>query len=110
MSNPNPRPLPITPGGKRRGAGRPADWLKAKCQKIVDKSKLIEFLADVASGVNVDTKTVSTGQGMSQLVSVPADVKDRLRATEMLLDRAWGKPAQLVGNDPENPFDFSIVV
>jgi hypothetical protein len=27
-----------------------------------------------------------------------------VRAAEALLDRAWGKPTQMLGEDPENPF------
>lgn len=32
-----------------------------------------------------------------------------LRAAEILLDRAYGKPKQTIANDPENPFDSSGV-
>ena len=60
--------------GHRGGGGRPPDWLKAKCQKIVDREKLVEFLGRVGGGV------------------VDCEVKDRLRAIEILMDRGWGKP------------------
>ena len=31
------------------------------------------------------------------------DVKARIAAANALLDRAWGKPNQPLGNDPDNP-------
>lgn len=79
-------------GGAREGAGRSPDWLKAKCQKIIDKDKLVEFLRDVAKGKNMEQ--VVTDEGVS--IAVPAAIRERLKATEMLLDRGFGKAAQHV--------------
>lgn len=73
------------------GSGRTPDWLKTKCQDLIDKNKLIEFLADVASGAyleNVFDGSTKTGLMRS------AEAKDRMKAIEMLLDRGFGKPAQ----------------
>jgi hypothetical protein len=87
LKNGNPR----GEGGAREGAGRKPDWLKKKAQKILSDKKLIEFLGDVASGKNVRALVAIDG---TTTVSAPADIKDRLRAVEILLDRGWGKPMQ----------------
>lgn len=88
-------------GGKREGAGRPSDKLKEKIQSIIEKKKLIEFLADVASGEPVEHKTVIGAQGVVKTMQT-CDVKDRLRAAEMLLDRGYGKPAQTIESETLN--------
>ena len=77
-------------GGAREGAGRPADWLRAECQKHAPK--LIEFLASVADGQDVEQAVGAEGE----VIRVPAAVRDRVRATEILLDRGYGKPNQSV--------------
>jgi hypothetical protein len=74
------------------GSGRPADWLKAKCREIVKNKKLVEFLGAVASGVDIDQSINENGE----CLKIPASIKDRLRAAEMLLDRGYGKPEQAV--------------
>lgn len=78
----------IAKGGAREGAGRPAEWLKAKCREIVDKNELIKFLGDVAKGNKIETVVTDTGIA----VKVPAGVKSRISATTELLDRGYGKP------------------
>lgn len=72
------------------GSGRTPDWLKAKCQEIVDKAKVIEFLADVVNGVDVEQAVGGEGE----VIRVPAAVRDRIKAAEILLDRAFGKAGQ----------------
>ena len=95
----------LATGGHRANAGRKPDWLKDKCQAIIKDKKLIEFLADVAAGepfiekfAIVDSKTTPI-EKMRQ----SADVKDRLKAVEMLLDRGFGKAIQVLSGDPDNP-------
>lgn len=80
------------PGGKHGGdqGGRPPDWLKKKCQDLIEKGKLLEFLRKVAEGEDIDQQINENGE----CLKVPASIKDRLRAFELLADRAWGKPAQ----------------
>lgn len=75
------------PGGKRKNAGRTPEWLAAKCAKIVDRKKLVEFLAKVASGE--DMEQVVTDKG--EILRVPASIKDRIKAVEILLNRGFGK-------------------
>lgn len=77
-------------GGARKNAGRDSDWLKAKCQEQIDKYDLVGFLGKVAGGEDVEQVVTSEGTTLS----VPAPVKDRLRAAEMLLDRKFGKVPQ----------------
>lgn len=84
-------------GGKRDGAGRNPDWLRAKCDEIIEKYDLMAFLGKVAGGENVEQ--VVTDQG--ETLPVPASVKDRLRAAEMLLDRRYGKPTQSLEHSGE---------
>lgn len=82
----------LATGGKREGAGRPADWLKEKCQEIVQKEKLIEFMGDVAAGK--EFPQLATGDG--EVLLLPPSIKDRRAATEWLVDRGYGKVSQPV--------------
>lgn len=92
------------PGNK--GGGRKPDWLKAKCQGIIADLKLIEFLGQVASGKDVDQRINENGE----CLKVPADVKDRLKALDMLLDRGFGKPLQQVESESLQEFARTILV
>jgi hypothetical protein len=78
-------------GGKRENqTGRPPEWLKAKCQALIEKHKLIDFLVDVAKGKDVEHSVDENGE--SKLV--PAAVRDRIKAMEILLERGYGKSPQ----------------
>ena len=83
--------------GNKGGTGRPTDLFKAKCAKYIDQYQLIKFVADVAAGGNVENRTSENGE----LIKGPANVKDRLHATEMLWDRAFGKALQEVQHSGE---------
>lgn len=78
----------LATGGKREGAGRPAEWLKEKCREA--GPNLIKFLIAVANGENMEQ--VVTGAG--ETVGVPAAVKDRIKAAEIVLERGYGKVPQ----------------
>lgn len=82
------------PGGRREGSGRKADWLQKECASIVEKRELLVFLGDVAEGKPV--KQMIAVDGKIGVGKVSADVKDRLRALDILLDRGWGKASQPV--------------
>jgi len=71
-------------GGPREGSGRPPDWLKAKCQAILKKEKLIEFVGKVAKGDDIDQAINENGE----CLKIPAGVKERLTAVKML--KEWG--------------------
>ena len=90
------------------GSGRPPDWLKAKCQGIIKDKKLIEFLGDVASGEPVRNAVAIEGEKPVEGAKVSADIKDRLRAAEMLLDRGFGKAEQAVVGKDGGPIEISV--
>lgn len=92
-------------GGKRKGAGRPASWLREKCQAIVEKDKLVEFLADVAAGRIMDHKVID-----GEVHKVPASLHDRTECAIELLDRGFGKATQMLSNDPENPIGSAVFI
>ena len=80
-------------GGKKghKGAGgRPPDWFVNECKKALEKGKIIGFIMDVATGKDVEQCINQNGE----CLKVPASVRDRLKASEMLMDRALGKPTQ----------------
>ena len=98
------RPPQLLPGGvigNKGGTGRPPDAFTAKCKEIVDRYELVEYLADVSSGKEVETVQVD---GRGTVCKAPASTKDRLRAVEMLLDRAYGKPTQQIESDSVREF------
>jgi hypothetical protein len=76
------------PGGKRKNAGRTTDWLKEKCQAVIEKHDLIGFLSDVASGMFTEVVIVD---GQKSIVKKSANPETRLKAAAMLLDRGFGK-------------------
>jgi hypothetical protein len=77
-------------GGARPGAGRKPDWLKEKCKGLIDKHKLLDLLAKVASGDETEPRLTKDGE----VVDCPVGWHDRLHAIEMLLERGFGKPQQ----------------
>lgn len=84
-------------GGKREGAGAKPNWLKEKCQELVESNGLLEFLVQVATGVDVEQAVGSEGE----VIRVPASVRDRIKATELLLDRGFGKVPQALEHSGE---------
>jgi hypothetical protein len=85
---------PTGKGGKRPGAGRPPEWLRDKCREIIDRQELIDFVGNVAAGLPFKAMIGSTE------MKVSADVKERLKAVEMLKEWGFGKAAQpLTGAD-----------
>lgn len=98
------------PGHKGAG-GRPPDWLKEKCKKIVQDKKLVEFLADVASGEKINKTDVYdlTGKKVGESESSAAP-KDRIHATEILLDRGFGKAVQPIGDKDDGLADLGKIL
>jgi len=78
-------------GGKRPGAGRPLDWLKEHTREIIRKDKLVERLAKIASGQNIDQPLTN-----GEIVPFPAPVAEQRKAILDLLERGYGKPEQMV--------------
>ena len=77
-------------GGAREGAGRPPEWLREKCREHGED--VLQFLIDVATGKNMEQ--VVNDQG--ETIGVPASVKDRIKAAEIVLDRGYGKSEQKI--------------
>lgn len=82
----------LAKGGARPNSGPNPDWLKEKCQRIIEKRKLIEFLADVADGKYTE-RVFAPGAG-EMFVQKSCDAETRMKAIGMLLERGYGKPAQ----------------
>lgn len=84
-------------GGKSPGSGRFPDQFKAKCQQVLARGnwKILDFLEDVAMGEPFVEKIsiVSTGALVEKTIH-SAEIKDRLKAIEMLKDWSVGKSAQ----------------
>lgn len=102
---------PKTCGGKREGAGRKPDWLKEKCRKLVDRKKLLEYVARVAAGEETERVVIRLpGNGGSDVEEVPCSTKDRLHAFELLMDRGFGKAIQAVEHSGSLVTSWKIVV
>lgn len=86
-------------------AGRPPSWLREKCQKLVEKDKLIQFLADVAAGRIPDHRVVD-----GKIVEIPASLHDRKECAELLLDRGWGKPLQMIDAPEDSVLGRMVLV
>lgn len=78
-------------GGPRANSGRDPNWVKKKCQDLIDKHKLLEFLAEVASG---EYKEAWVSIKTEKTIMRPVDAETRMKAINMLLDRGYGKPLQ----------------
>ena len=91
----------LAPGGKREGAGRTPEWLKQECAKHAPD--LIQFLVKVAKGEDMEQAVGDQGE----IIRVPAAVRDRVKATEILLDRGFGKAIQSV--DVSGKIDLGAV-
>lgn len=111
-----PKGHKFSPGGTKgnAGGGRKPDWLKDQCRSIVKDKKLIKFLGDVASGEPFVEKT-SVIEGENKGITIEkmvhsAEVKDRLRAVEMLLDRGWGKAPQSFADGDGNKITPAVLI
>lgn len=92
-------------GGARPGAGRKPGWLADKCQEVIDKHKLYDWLGSVAAGLETEERITKDG-----VVRVGACVHDRLKALEMLMDRAHGKAQQAVEVSGHDNGPIKIVI
>ena len=95
--------------GNKGGTGRPKSWLIKKCKDLIERKKIIEFLADVASGKAIETvpnPDYSERNGLPRTIIVPASTKDRLTAARELLDRGFGKAEQAVTGPDGGPIKF----
>ena len=80
----------IKKGKSSPGSGRTPDWLKVEASKIGDPLEVIRFYWNVARGEEMEQVVTDAGES----ISTPAQVKDRLKAGELYLDRVVGKVTQ----------------
>lgn len=85
----NPNGCP--PGRHRKG--RPSNYLKAKCQKLLDHPAVFKFLRDVVTGNKKADFTISIS---GEIVPIPPRARLRLDAIHDLMDRGYGLPTQSV--------------
>ena len=80
-------------GGKRAGSGR----RKGTPNKI---GRDIRAIAQTYTAEAIETLV-----GVMRDAKAPAQA--RTMAADRLLDRAWGKPAQTIAGDPDNPLHLA---
>lgn len=90
-------------GGKRANAGRTPDWLKGRCREA--GPGIIEFLIKVATGGPMEQVVNAEGE----VIGVPAAVKDRIKAAEVVLERGYGKVPQAITGEDGGPVTFKVV-
>lgn len=96
----------IAPGGKRQGAGRKPDWFKQACLGIIRKASLVRLLGEIAQGSAV--QKIKTQDGKESEIKVSAEIRDRLKAMEMLFDRGLGKVPQPLSGEDGGPLTVNV--
>ena len=98
----------LAKGGARKGSGKPPDWLRIKCQRLISDKKIVERLASIAAGELMDTTTLMD----CRLIPVPAPMQAQVKAAQELLDRGFGKPVQsIMPVDDKGKFTpYSLIV
>lgn len=91
-------------GGKRANAGRKPDWLKEQTRNIIDREKLIDRLALIASGKDIP-QPIANGE----VIPIPAPVSEQRKAILDLIERGYGKVTQPVSGDDGGPIVIKVV-
>lgn len=79
------------------GGGRPKEVLRNAMREAFTDKKGVSFIAGVMAGEIGEKVAVTTGVGehaRTKVVTLPAKIRDRLYAAELLMDRGYGKPEQ----------------
>ena len=85
--NPNGRPV------GRSKKGRPPNYLKRKCQQLLDHKEVFQFLKDVVTGnPNADYTLNMSGK----VIPIPPRARLRLDAIHDLMNRGYGLPTQSI--------------
>lgn len=99
---------PYKAGQSGNPSGRPKG-LARKVREVLgddDGETIARFLAAVMSG-EVVTVTVDEKTGEQKQVRTRANVKERVEAAKLLAERGWGKPAQFVPIEEDDPLGLS---
>lgn len=78
-------------GTTNPNAGRTPDWLRQYTRNIIEKDKLVERLALIASGGLIE-QPLNNGE----IIPLPAPVAEQRKAILDLLERGYGKPDQTI--------------
>lgn len=102
------------PGNKggNGNSGRKPNWFRYKCNRILDKRKLLDFCGAVAAGDLVDERSEYDPLTKSEAwVPCKATIKDRLKAIEFLTSYGHGLPVQSLehGGVGGTPFIVEVV-
>lgn len=92
-------------GGARPNSGRPTAEFLRRAAEIGDPIKILQLYWDVATGKDMEQVVTDAGES----IATPAQVKDRLKAGELYLDRVIGKVPQGVEvSDPNGDPLFGV--
>jgi hypothetical protein len=92
-------------GGARPNSGRPSTEFLERAKQIGDPIQILQLYWDVATGKDMEQVVTDAGES----IATPAQVKDRLRAGELYLDRVIGKVPQGVElSDPDGDPLFGL--
>lgn len=77
-------------------------YLRDRCRGIIERAKVFDFFYDVIVGNpvdkkyrNVPVKNIKGGYDLvAEMISCPAEIRDRIKVSEILLDRGYGKLSQ----------------
>lgn len=96
------------PGGS--GGGRPKDKFTKWCQKTVSSPAAKKFVRDLIDGAPIDEQRVEI-DGEEHTIKVSAPASARLKALEIAMAYAFGKPAQSleVAGADSGPIKFEII-
>lgn len=99
---------PFQPGTTGNPGGRPKG-IASKVRELFDDDDgetIIRFLQGVMAGevvtINVDAKNGAQTRSYAK-----ANVKERLEAAKLLMERGWGKPPQFAPIEGDDPLDLS---
>lgn len=110
-------------GGPRPGSGRPPNWYKRECEKLIQKHGLLPRLAKMGAGHAIPIQTTvwedgkkrkdgTTGPKKQKLVTErhAAKFDTQIYATDKLMERAWGKPRQEIEHSGSVEIDIVALV
>ena len=94
--------------------GPAANWFKQECIRISNDEKFLDLLCRVAKGEESETivyqKVDNNGNvvGNKEVRVSKATLSDRLKAVEMILAYAYGRPAQTIDLATKKTFSIKL--